>query len=257
MGPRHLREQWRSHGSGRDAIHPNRRVGQLFAERFCKGDHGGFAGAVGRRIRITILARDRSNVDDPAVVSLAHQRYDCPAAINVPSTLTAKTLFQSWTGYSHSFALGPLMPALFMSTSMVGMISSVFSTAPVTELRSLTSTEMLDPSSCFSAARAASASRSQITTLAPDVMRRAAMANPNPDAPPVTTAWRPSRSNLFIVYPDRARPACEMYSFVAPARANLPLPHGMSAAISNAVRGLDRATPLLCDVEPIRPPIAA
>src|SRR5262249_59365941 len=48
------------------------------------------------------------------------------------------------------------------------------------------------------AARAAASSRSQIVTAAPDAARRWAIASPMPDAPPVTTAWRPPRSIWFI-----------------------------------------------------------
>src|SRR5262249_15122464 len=81
MGLRHLREQWCSYGGGRDTIHPDCRVGQLFAERFCKSDHGSFAGAICRRVRIAVLARNRSNVDDPTVVSIAHERRNCPATV--------------------------------------------------------------------------------------------------------------------------------------------------------------------------------
>ena len=79
--------------------------------------------------------------------------------------------------------------------SIAGMILSVFCRALPTEAGSLTSAAMLEAPSFLAAASPASLSRSQITTLAPDATRRSAIANPNPEAPPVTTALRPLTSN--------------------------------------------------------------
>src|SRR5262245_32692439 len=78
---RHLREQGCAHRGRCDAVYADRRVGQFLAQRFRKGNDRGLAGAVGGRIRVTILARNRGNVDDTTVISLAHQRHDRPAAI--------------------------------------------------------------------------------------------------------------------------------------------------------------------------------
>ena len=43
--------------------------------------------------------------------------------------------------------------------------------------------------------------RSQIDTFAPDARNRSAIARPNPSAPPVMTARRPLKSNLFTPTP--------------------------------------------------------
>src|SRR5207237_8156240 len=81
---RHLREQRGSYRGWRDAVYAHRSIGQFLAEGFRKGNHGGLAGAVGGRIRVAVLPCNGGNVDDPAVISLAHQRHDRPATIERP-----------------------------------------------------------------------------------------------------------------------------------------------------------------------------
>src|SRR5262245_55392596 len=72
---------------------------------------------------------------------------------------------------------------------------------------------MAKPPSFFAAAWAASSLMSQITTFAPDRARRSAIAKLNPDAPPVTTAFRPLRSNRFMRHPvDVMLPPCHRWS---------------------------------------------
>src|SRR5262249_35369996 len=81
MRLRHLREQGRAHRGRCDAIYADRSIGQFLAQRFRKGNDRGLAGAVGGRIRVTVLAGNRGNVDDTTIISLTHQRHDRPATI--------------------------------------------------------------------------------------------------------------------------------------------------------------------------------
>src|SRR5215471_11935693 len=150
---------------------------------------------MGGRIRIAVLPRNGSNVDDPTVVSLAHQRHHCPAAIERPLNIDREDSLP---------VVDRILPQLCVRPTNSSVVDEYVDRRDdperllhgiVTEVRLLTSAAMLDPPSFFSAACAASPLRSQMTTFAPDATRRSAMANPNPDAPPVTTALRPFRSN--------------------------------------------------------------
>src|SRR5712671_5897960 len=93
------------------------------------------------------------------------------------------------------------MPALLMRISIAGMALRVSCTAFATEAHSVTSTTTERPDSAAAATRPAFSSISQITAVAPLAARRWAMAKPIPEAPPVTTAWRPLRSIWFIHRP--------------------------------------------------------
>src|SRR5262245_1503127 len=193
MRLRHLREQGGAHRGRCDAVYADRSIGQFLPERFRERNHRSLACAIGGRIRIAALARNRGDVDDAAVISLAHQRHDRPAAIECAFDIHREDF---------SPVLDRILPQLgvgsadsMMSMSIAGAIPSVFCTATPMDVGSLTSAPMLDAPSFLPAACAASPLRSQITTLAPDATRRSAIANPNPDAPPVTRALRPLKSS--------------------------------------------------------------
>src|SRR5262249_54974567 len=81
MRLRHLREQGGAHRGRCDAVYADRSIGQFLPERFREGNYRSLAGAIGGRLRIAVLGRNRGDVDDAAVISLAHQRHDRPAAI--------------------------------------------------------------------------------------------------------------------------------------------------------------------------------
>src|SRR5271170_7801390 len=87
--------------------------------------------------------------------------------------------------------LGPAMPALFTSTSILPRLASVFLSASPIETSSATST-------------LSAPARSQTATLAPEASSRFTMAAPMPVTPPVTTAVRPLRSRLFMSFLYRA-----------------------------------------------------
>src|SRR5438876_3646258 len=116
------------------------------------------------------------------------------------------------------------MPALLMSTSMLPSSAMVLFTAASIEAWSATSTRGLP-------------SRSQIATFAPEVCRRLAIAAPMPCTPPVTTAVRPAKSNLFM----------ETRSIIA---ALQEIPHmvgrlaGKTAFITAAAQGMGQAAAL-------------
>src|SRR5262245_60452627 len=84
MRLRHWRQQGLAHRGRCDAIYVDRSIGQFLAQRFRKGNDRGLAGAVGGRIRVTVLAGNRGNVDDTTIISLTHQRHDRPAAVERP-----------------------------------------------------------------------------------------------------------------------------------------------------------------------------
>src|SRR5262249_2139181 len=178
-----------------DAIYEDRSIGQFLAQRFRKGNDRGLAGAVGGRIRVTVLAGNRGNVDDTTIISLTHQRHDRPATTEgsfdidredflpvVDRILPKLSVRPADTGVVDQYVdRGHNPERLLYGAPHRRRIAHVGGNARGAELL---------PAAC-----AASPLRSQITTLAPDATRRPAIANPNPDAPPVTTALRPLRSS--------------------------------------------------------------
>src|SRR5687767_4391628 len=113
----------------------------------------------------------------------------------------------------------PAMPALFTSTSTRSMPFKAFRI----EESLLTST-------------AGSPSRSQAVTFAPEACRRFTMAAPMPCSPPVTIAFRPAKSSLFM----------ETRSIIAPFSAG---PHlnrlaGKTAFVTAAGQGIGRGAAL-------------
>ncbi len=76
MGLGHLSEDRRVDCSRRHAVDAHAGARKLLRERLGKGDHSGLARAVGACIGIAFLARDRCDVDDAAVVALAHAGCD-------------------------------------------------------------------------------------------------------------------------------------------------------------------------------------
>ncbi len=85
--------------------------------------------------------------------------------------------------------------------SIAGESLSVSATARVTAAMSATSTATASQHIPAAVLRAAARSRSQIVMVAPEAASRSAIAKPMPDAPPVTTAWRPLRSSWFMSPP--------------------------------------------------------
>ena len=79
----HLLEQRGAGGRGRHAVHRDVEVRKLLAERFRQRDHTGLGGRIGRRVRVSLLAGDRGDVDDAAVVLRDHQRDHRAAAIEL------------------------------------------------------------------------------------------------------------------------------------------------------------------------------
>src|SRR6185503_7128983 len=78
---RHLVEDC---GLGRrrgDAVDRDVVRSELLAERLGEGDDAGLGRGIGRRVRVALLAGDRRDVDDAAVILRDHQRRQRPAAV--------------------------------------------------------------------------------------------------------------------------------------------------------------------------------
>ena len=70
----------------------------------------------------------------------------------------------------------------------------------LTEARSVTSTRMALAPNSLAVAVAWSKSISAMMTVAPASRSEATMPRPMPEAPPVTTATRPVRSNMMLLF---------------------------------------------------------
>ena len=71
----HLIEDAGSCGGGRYAIHRDVEVCQFLAQQFCRSDDASFRGGIGRSIRVALLARYRSDIDNPAIALHPHLRH--------------------------------------------------------------------------------------------------------------------------------------------------------------------------------------
>ena len=77
---RHLVEDRGARRGRRDAVHRDVVARQLLAERLGQRDDAGLRRRIGDRVRIALLAGDRGDVDDAAVVLRDHQRHHGAAA---------------------------------------------------------------------------------------------------------------------------------------------------------------------------------
>ena len=89
---RHLVEDRGLGGRRRDAIDRDVVARELLAERFGQRDDAGLGGRIGGRVRIALLAGDRGDIDDAAVVLRDHQRHDRAAAIELAVEIDAHHL---------------------------------------------------------------------------------------------------------------------------------------------------------------------
>ncbi len=67
-----------------DAIHPDLGLRQFLAERFGEANDAGLRRTIGRGIRIALLPRDGSDVDDTSVAVLRHERHHEFVAVKEP-----------------------------------------------------------------------------------------------------------------------------------------------------------------------------
>src|SRR5688572_30083928 len=77
----HLVEDRRAHRRRRYRVYGDLRLGELLAERFRQPDHRRLGGAVGRGVGVALLAGDRGDVDDAAVILRQQIRHDGPVAV--------------------------------------------------------------------------------------------------------------------------------------------------------------------------------
>ena len=196
---RHLVED-RGLGRGRrDAVDRDVVAGQLLAERLGQRDDAGLRRRIGGGVRIALLAGDRGDVDDAAVVLRDHQRHDGAAAQERPVEIDAHHLRPGLRRIFGDRHVGP---------GDAGVVDQDVDAAerrrpwrrarvrsPATRSRRRRTPRRGRFRRNSSAVFAASvASRSQIATAAPESSKRATMARPMPCAPPVTTAVLPVRS---------------------------------------------------------------
>ena len=114
-----------------------------------------------------------------------------------PVRLTASSRFHSSTDHSWSGDWFP-MPALLNRVVSPPMAAAAASTAPDRASGSVTSATCAVPSISSATSWAASPLMSITATLAPSSAIRRAVARPMPEAPPVTTARRPSSSPIVV-----------------------------------------------------------
>src|SRR5262245_21925226 len=125
---------------------------------------------------------------------------------NTPSRLVANMVRHSSSVRSTKARLPPPpMPAFAKQPSTRPNVSSVAFIASCTEAALLTSqmrvSTLPGPSAMVAAATLFfSALRPQIETLQPAALSACAMPSPIPPLPPVTTATRPERSKMVMVY---------------------------------------------------------
>lgn len=121
---------------------------------------------------------------------------------NTPVTLVASVSCHCSSDDSHSMEVGPELPLLLTSTSILPNRSSTAATISATACSFLMSqtvpiTDTPEGSRATAADSAMSAYRLQIATWAPAARSDFAMSKPNPRPPPVTSATRPEgRSGL-------------------------------------------------------------
>ena len=89
---RHLVEDRGLRGGGRDAVDRDVVAGKLLAERLGQRDDAGLRRRIGGGVRIALLAGDRGDVDDAAVVLRDHQRHHGAAAQERPVEIDAHHL---------------------------------------------------------------------------------------------------------------------------------------------------------------------
>ena len=85
-------------GRGSDAVYGNIVKGGLLPERFGEGDDASLGRAVCGGGRVSFLACDRGNVDDPTVVLANHVRYDRATAKEDSSEIDFDYLLPSVDG---------------------------------------------------------------------------------------------------------------------------------------------------------------
>ena len=201
---RHLVED-RGAGRGRrDAVDRDVVARQLLAERFGQRDDAGLRGRIGHRVRIALLAGDRGDVDDAAVVLRDHQRHDGAAAIELAVEIDAHHLVPG---------ADRILPGRHVRPGDAGVVDQDVDAAErlhggvargfdLGEPRDVARHRRGLAADCASSPAACSASapsRSQIATAAPDSSSRSTIARPMPCAPPVTTALRPLRSIVLAM----------------------------------------------------------
>ena len=153
---------------------------------------------------------DRLTIDPPPACFIASTA--CLVPRNTPREFTAISWSHASVSSMSVTAL-PLMPALFTRMSSFPYFCTVASTTAFQSSSLVTSRRM---NSAVPLARVMSAaiflpsssSMSAITTVAPSLAKRRAVAAPMPEAAPLTIATLPSR-RMFVPpgFPDAYRPA--------------------------------------------------
>ena len=108
----------RAHRRRRHAIDADAGLRELLAERFREPDDRRLRRAVGRRVRVALLAGDRRDVDDAPVAVLQHVRHDGAVAVEEAVDVDVDHLPPRVDGIFPRRTFGPVMPAEQTSMSM-------------------------------------------------------------------------------------------------------------------------------------------